>query len=74
LVHPVYVALQRKKLKSGDARAFAGETGWKRPQKQESFIFQGCTRHSNALYDGHMQALRNHPTANRNAFLLGAPN
>jgi hypothetical protein len=44
------VALQRKKLKSGDAAA-AVDSGPKSAQTRESFAFQGCTRLSNALYD-----------------------
>jgi hypothetical protein len=44
------VALQRKKLKSGDA-AMAADLHQKSGQRRESFAFQGCTRRSNALYD-----------------------
>jgi hypothetical protein len=51
LVHPIYVALQRKKLKSDDAAA-AADLGPKYRQRRESFAFQGCTRRANALYDG----------------------
>jgi len=50
LVHAIYVALQRKKLKSDDAAA-AADLGPKYGQRRESFAFQGCTRRSNALYD-----------------------
>jgi len=50
LVHAIYVALQRKKLKSDDAAA-AVDLGPKYGQTVESFAFQGCTRRSNALYD-----------------------
>jgi len=73
LVHLIYVALQRKKLKSGDARVAAALPSEKL-LKRESFIFQGCTEHSNALYDGPMQALENHLIANRRALLLQAQN
>jgi hypothetical protein len=50
LVHAIYVALQRKKLKSDDAAA-AVDLGPKYRQRRESFAFQGCTRRANALYD-----------------------
>jgi hypothetical protein len=50
LVHAIYVALQRKKLKSVDAAA-AADLGSKSGQRRESFAFQGCTRRANALYD-----------------------
>jgi hypothetical protein len=50
LVHAIYVALQRKKLKSDDAAA-AVDLGPKYGQTEESFAFQGCTQRSNALYD-----------------------
>jgi hypothetical protein len=44
------VALQRKKLKSGDVAA-ASASRQKSGQTGESFTFQGCTWRSNALYD-----------------------
>ncbi|CAN7237948.1 hypothetical protein LJR220_000909 [Bradyrhizobium sp. LjRoot220] len=50
MVHAIYVALQRKKLKS-DQRAAAVDLSPKSGQTGESFAFQGCTRRSNALYD-----------------------
>jgi hypothetical protein len=50
LVHAIYVALQRKKLKS-DEGAEAVDLSPKCGQTGESFAFQGCTRRSNALYD-----------------------
>jgi hypothetical protein len=50
LVHAIYVALQRKKLKS-DESALTVDLSPKCGQTGESFAFQGCTRRSNALYD-----------------------
>jgi hypothetical protein len=50
LSHPFYVALQRKKLKS-DENALTVDLSPKCGQTEESFVFQGCTRRSNALYD-----------------------
>jgi hypothetical protein len=43
--------------------ADAAEIGPKSNQTGERFIFQGCTGELNALYDGHMQIIRNHLTA-----------
>jgi hypothetical protein len=43
--------------------ADAAEIGPKSNQTGERFIFQGCTGELNALYDGHMQIIRNHVTA-----------
>jgi hypothetical protein len=43
--------------------ADAAEIGPKSNQTGERFIFQGCTGQLNALYDGHMQIIRNHLTA-----------
>jgi hypothetical protein len=57
LVHPIYVALQRKKLKS-DERAAAVDLSPKCGQTGESFAFQGCTQRSNALYDEHNEVQR----------------
>jgi hypothetical protein len=37
LVHPVYVALQRKKLKSGDARGICGGNAPETPPKAGKF-------------------------------------
>jgi hypothetical protein len=50
LVHAIYVALQRKKLKS-DEGALVVDLSPKCGKTGESFAFQGCTRRSNALYD-----------------------
>jgi hypothetical protein len=50
LIHAIYVALQRKKLKS-DENALAVDLSPKCEPTGESFAFQGCTRRSNALYD-----------------------
>jgi hypothetical protein len=57
LVHAIYVALQRKKLKS-DQRAAAVDLSPKCGQTGESFAFQGCTRRLNALYDGQNEVQR----------------
>jgi hypothetical protein len=43
--------------------ADAAEIGPKSNQTGERFIFQGCTGELNALYDGHMQIIKNHLTA-----------
>jgi hypothetical protein len=43
--------------------ADAAQIGPKSNQTGERFIFQGCTAELKALYDGHMQIIRNHLTA-----------